>query len=45
MTKYSLDAYRKLSGTCGWSPQFLGHAQLDTTQIYAASTMAMIKDS
>ena len=25
--------------------QFLGHAQLDTTQIYAASTTAMIKDS
>ena len=25
--------------------QFLGHAQLDTTQIYAASTTAMIKES
>jgi site-specific recombinase XerD len=25
--------------------QFLGHAQLDTTQTYAASTTAMIKDS
>jgi site-specific recombinase XerD len=25
--------------------QFLGHAQLDTTQIYAASTTAMIKAS
>jgi site-specific recombinase XerD len=24
---------------------FLGHAQLDTTQIYAASTTAMIKES
>ena len=25
--------------------QFLGHAHLDTTQIYAASTTAMIKES
>jgi hypothetical protein len=25
--------------------KFLGHAQLDTTQIYAASTSAMIKES
>jgi site-specific recombinase XerD len=25
--------------------QFFGHAQLNTTQIYAASTTPMIKDS
>ena len=25
--------------------QFLGHAKLDTTQVYAASTTAMIKES
>jgi site-specific recombinase XerD len=25
--------------------KFLGHARIDTTQIYAASTTAMIKDS